>query len=100
MADTNQIAGLLEQVPGKTGAKALESLEPETREVLEDFEKWLTETDGKSESTAKAYKGYVAQAIVALADSKTWDELSTDVRSGVRAFVRYQGATSEADQAE
>lgn len=87
--DTNPIDRLLEQVPEKTGSKALEALEPETREVVEDFARWMVDEDGKSEATAKAYKSYVATALVAMAEGKDWDELSTDVRSGVNAFVRY-----------
>jgi len=90
MSDTTSpIARLLEQIPEKTGSKAIEALDPETRAILDAFEEWLQKGDGKSKATAKAYKSYVAGALLAMQDGKTWDDLTTDVRSGVNAFVRF-----------
>ena len=45
----------------------------------------------KSESTARAYKGYVAQAIVMLTEDSSY-ELSTDVKSAINALHRFQQA--------
>jgi uncharacterized protein YndB with AHSA1/START domain len=93
MSDTTSpIARLLEQIPEKTGSKAIEALDPETRAILDEFEAWLEAADGKSKATAKAYKSYVAGALLVMQDGKTWDDLTTDVRSGVNAFVRFSQA--------
>jgi hypothetical protein len=86
----DQIQNLLSQVPAsKSGGKYLDQLTPESREVLGIFEKWLVETDNKSEATARAYKGYVAQALVLIEEDPDV-ELSTDVKSAINALRRFQ----------
>lgn len=99
MSDTSKspIDLLLEQVPEKSGAKALEALDPETRALLDAFGTWLEEADGKSPATAKAYKSYVATALVKMQEGGDWSDLSTDVRSGVNAFVRFSNDLVEAE---
>jgi hypothetical protein len=88
----DQIQDLLARVaPSKGGGKYLDQLTPESREVLGHFEKWLTEVDGKSDATARAYKGYVAQALVLIQDDPDV-ELSTDVKSAINALRRFQKA--------
>lgn len=90
-----QIQNLLDTVGEKTSAgKYLDQLEPEARQVLDDFETWLKNDDPsgvKSESTARAYKGYVAKAIVELTKDPSF-ELSTDVKSAINALHRFQQA--------
>jgi hypothetical protein len=85
----SKIDQLLAQVPEKSGSRAVEALDPETRGILEAFTSWLEDVDGKSPATAKAYKSYVATAIAKMESGETWDDMTTDVRSGVNAFVRY-----------
>lgn len=86
------IQNLLAQIPEKTGSRALEALDPDVREILEDFAAWLEESDGKSPATAKAYKSYVATALATMKEPGDWDNLTTDIRSGVNAFVRYSSS--------
>lgn len=96
---TDQIQNLLNQVPdSKGGGKYLDQLTPESREVLGIFEKWLVDAEGKSESTARAYKGYVAQALVLITEDPDV-ELSTDIKSAVNALRRFQraGVIQDAD---
>jgi hypothetical protein len=73
---------------GKTGAWE-DKLPAEERELLPAFQEWLTQTDNKADATATAYRGYVAQAIVRMREGESWKDLSTDIRSAVRAFVRF-----------
>ena len=92
----DQIQDLLDQVPAaKGGGKYLDKLTPESREVLAVFEAWLREADNKSETTARAYKGYVAQAMVLITEDPDV-ELSTDVKSAVNALRRFKVAVAEA----
>ena len=102
---TPQVQNLLDQVGEKSSAgKYLDKLTDDSREVLDEFETWL-KTEGcdpkgvKSESTARAYKGYVAQAIVMLTEDPSY-ELSTDVKSAINALHRFQQAmkVSEAEE--
>lgn len=89
---TTPIEDLLAQVPASSGSAALEALDPETREILGEFAEWLQTSDPagtKTEATARAYKAYVASALAAMDAGKSWDDLSTDVRSGVKAFRRF-----------
>jgi hypothetical protein len=78
---------------GSTKTEWEQQLEPEVLQDLEAFHEWLKkpepEGDGKAESTAGAYKGYVAQALVKVAEGATWGQLSTDIRSAVNAFKRF-----------
>jgi hypothetical protein len=97
---TQEITDLLSQVPGGKTGDVLAKLDEDTREALEAFKAWLTSDDGKSEATARAYKTYVAQAIVHFKDGGDWDGLSTDQRSGVRAFGRYSETLSAAEDAD
>lgn len=88
----DQIQELIGQIPGKGSSKYMERLTDESREVLEVFQTWLVTDDGKSESTARGYKLYVAQAICHLEDGGNVQELSTDVRSALNALKRFQEA--------
>lgn len=90
MPENSEIKDLLDRVPaGKATGKYLEQLSENAREVLEDFERWLREEDGKAESTSKAYKGYVAMAMVETEQDPEF-ELSTDVKSAIGALRRYK----------
>lgn len=84
-----QIQDLLDRASeGRGGGKYLDQLTDEGREVLDAFETWLKEEDGKSDSTARAYKGYCAKAIVEVtADPEA--ELDTDVKSAINALKRF-----------
>jgi hypothetical protein len=92
---TDQITDLLGKVEPKTGSgKYLDQLTDEGREVLEDFETWLRTEDPKglkAESTAKAYKGYVAKAIVELERDPDF-ELDSDVMSAINCLRRFKVA--------
>lgn len=91
---------LLAEIPASTGSDALASLDPETVAILTEFEAWLQTSDPvgvKTQSTARAYKCYVAGAIAGKAAGKVWADHSTDVRSGVKAFQRFVEATSASD---
>lgn len=90
------------EAAGEAGAKGLsweQELPEDERELLPIFESWLQSAEGKSESTAKAYRNYVAQAMVKLRKGEEWKKLSTDVRSGVNAFIRFAAALKEAELA-
>jgi rubrerythrin len=87
---------LFAQVPAKSGAAAMEELTEDERAGLETFEVWLIQ-EGKAESTAKAYKGYVAKAIVAIRGGANWDSLTTDVRSAVHQFQKHTDELAAAD---
>jgi hypothetical protein len=95
----DQIQNLLNQVGEKSSAgKYLDQLTTEAREVLDEFETWLREDDPKgvkSESTARAYKGYCAKAIVELTKDPEF-ELDSDVKSAINALHRFQQAVHPA----
>jgi hypothetical protein len=78
---------------GSTKTEWEQQLEPEVLQDLEAFHAWLVlpepDGDGKKESTAGAYKGYVAQALVRVDKGEGWSALSTDIRSAVNAFKRF-----------
>lgn len=78
---------------GSTKTEWEQQLEPEVLRDLEAFHEWLKkpepEGDGKAESTAGAYKGYVAQALVRIDKGEGWKAFSTDIRSAVNAFKRF-----------
>lgn len=77
-----------------TAKGAEQKLDPAVVEILDKFETWLVEVDGKAESTAGSYRGMVAQAIVRVRDEHIkWTDLSTDHRSAVNAFVRFHKDT-------
>ena len=86
MSEINEeVQNLLDRVPASKGAgKYLDQLTPGGREVLDEFETWLKTVDGKTESTARAYKGYCAKAI-ALPEST----LDSNQRSGVKKFREF-----------
>ena len=90
---TPEVQNLLDRVPPSKGSgKYLDQLTPGGREVLDEFETWLKEVDGKTETTARAYKGYCAKAIVELTKDPEF-ELDTDVRSAINALRRFQAWT-------
>lgn len=93
---SDQIQDLLNRTPEKKGSgKYLDQLDETAREVLGEFEDWLKTSDPngvKSESTARAYKGYVAKAIVELTNDPDF-ELDTDVKSAINALHRFQQDT-------
>lgn len=93
---STSIQDLLGQVPAAKGSEALGKLDAEVVEILDGFAEWLQSDDGKTQATARAYKSYVATALVAMQDGESWDSFSTDVRSGVRAFQRFSAALAEA----
>ena len=93
---SNQIDRMLAQVPTSgRSSKYMDRLEDGTREVLELFQTWLVEEDGKAASTAAGYKVYVAQAMCHIEDGGNVQELSTDVKSALNALKRF----SESDTA-
>ena len=59
-------------------------LSAELQELLGEFVEWLEESDDKTTNTAQSYKSYVSKAL-ALPEEK----LTSDQRSGVRAFRRF-----------
>lgn len=87
----DSLAGL--DIPEKSGTQWEAKLDEDDRAELVRFEAWLVAVDGKKESTARAYRGYVAQATVQLGSGTVWTDLSTDIRSGVHAFTRFRQAT-------
>ena len=94
-----QINAMLEKVPARTGSgKYLDQLSEQGREQLDRFEKWLVEVDTKAASTAAAYKGYVAKAVVELEADPDF-ELDTDVKSAIGALRRFQTWLIEQDEA-
>lgn len=95
-----EVQALLDRVPASKGAgKYLDQLTPGGREVLDEFEQWLKNEDGKTEATARAYKGYCAKAIVELTNNPDY-ELDTDVKSAINALRRFQVAMqSDVDDA-
>jgi len=97
---SEQVQNLLDSVGEKTSAgKYLDQLTEDSREVLDEFEQWLRTEDprgNKSESTARAYKGYVAKAIVELTNNPSY-ELDTDVKSAINALHRFQAAMKPVD---
>jgi hypothetical protein len=67
--------------------------------LLEDFVLWLQTEDPagvKTENTARSYKSYMVQADKLFGQGKVWADLSTDQRSGVKAFGRYIAQVNEA----
>lgn len=90
------IDDLLAKVPGggKGGGKYLDRLTAESREVLDLFQEFLVQEEEKSESTARAYKGYVAQALCHIEDGGDVQEMSTDVKSALNALKRFREATA------
>lgn len=92
MPESEEIQNLLDRVPeGRSSGKYLDQLTPASREVLDKFERWLKGEDNKSESTARAYKAYVAKAMVELTNDPDF-ELDTDVKSAINALRRFQSA--------
>lgn len=86
---------------GETGARNTEwesRLPADERELLPAFEEWLQVGDEKpkSQATARAYRAYVAQAMVRLREGAEWKGLTTDIRSAVNAFIRFASALKEA----
>lgn len=85
----------IQELLGKVGSgsnrssKYMDRLTPGSREVLELFQKWLVESDDKSEATSRQYKVYVAQALCHIQDGGELSDLSTDVRSGLNALKRF-----------
>jgi hypothetical protein len=92
----DEVQNLLNRVPtSKSAGKYLDELSDSGREVLDEFEKWLRTEDPnglKTESTARAYKGYIAKAIVETVKNPDY-ELDTDVKSAINALRRFQNAT-------
>lgn len=88
------IDAMFGMVKGRGGTGQYISQLPSTvREDLESFEDWLVSEDNKAGSTAKSYKGHVAKCIVFLRDGgdiNDKDVLTTDVRSAVGAYARFQ----------
>jgi hypothetical protein len=77
----------IDQLLGSLGATArgshLRSLGRPMKAMLKDFVTYLVEVEGKSPSTATAYKSYVAKAI---AEGGARD---SQVKSAMMAFGRY-----------
>lgn len=62
-------------------------LDSETRAKLDEFVAFLQD-EGKTQATARSYRSYMVTALIS---DKDWDELTSDVRSAVRAFARFSG---------
>jgi hypothetical protein len=60
---------------------------PETRANLDAFVDALV-ADGKTEATARSYRSYMVTALLAMDKGQTWEDLTSDVRSAVRAYAR------------
>lgn len=59
-------------------------LSPETRALLDEFVKWLRTDDDKSDATSRSYRTYVSKAM-----AQPEAKLTSDQRSGIRAFERF-----------
>lgn len=95
MPEDDEIQFLLDKVPaGKSSGKYLDQLSAASREVLELFEVWLVKLDRKAPSTAQAYKGYVAKAMVEITADPEW-EMDTDVKSAINALHRFRQLGTE-----
>lgn len=96
MSDSSMFEDLFEQIPEqKRQTKYLSRLTPVERQNLDHFEEWLVAIDGKTATTAKAYKTYVAQAMCHFKDGGTYEDLSTDIRSGINAVQRFASAIEQ-----
>lgn len=100
---SDQIQKFLSQVPATrgSGGQYMSQLTDESREVLDLFEQWLLKEDPqglKKESTARAYKHYVAEAMVKLEEDPD-AELSSDIKSAIGALRRFRDATVPASEA-
>lgn len=61
-----------------------------TRASLDAFMDALV-ADGKTTATARSYRSYMVTALLATKRGDTWDDLTSDVRSAVRAYARLMG---------
>jgi len=63
--------------------------------LLADFGNDIVRLGQNTRDSADDYRGYVAQALVLLAEGIAWADLDTNVRSGGRSFMRWaEGARS------
>lgn len=81
---TTLIANIPEASAERTG-KFESMLDDETRGILASFVEHLV-TEGKTTATAQSYKSYVAKALALELD---WADMSSDVRSAVKAFAKF-----------
>lgn len=71
------------------GRRWQDELPDATRAMLTDFGAHLVRTGQNTEDSADDYRGYVAQAVIRLGERASWDDLSSDVKAGCRAFIRW-----------
>lgn len=64
------------------------------RQDLDNFERWLIGTEGKTAGTAADYRSHVAQFIVRMRRGESWDDMESRVHSAVRAFRRWMDQRS------
>jgi hypothetical protein len=72
-----------------------EELTGAERAELRRFGAWLLRPDGwglESADAADDYRTYAAETIVRLRRGERWEDLSSNVRSGARAFRRWLDA--------
>jgi len=75
----------------KARSKTKFHTDSETERKLDEFVEWLQRVEGKTRATSQSYRSYVAKA---LCEEPEWDEMTSDMRSGVRAFARFSEATT------
>lgn len=67
--------------------------------MLVDFADDIVRAGQNTADSAKDYRGYVAQALVLLAERTAWVDLDTNVKSGCRSFIRWAGTARPSDPA-
>lgn len=70
----------------RSGGKYDSMLSSDVRTVLDEFQVWLIRAEGKSVATSQSYRSYVAKA---KALGLKNDDMTSDIRSGVRALKRF-----------
>jgi hypothetical protein len=70
----------------KARSKTKFHTDPETERDLDEFVLWLQREENKTRATSQSYRSYVAKALV---EDPEWEDMTSDMRSGVRAFARF-----------
>lgn len=88
MHDIHDLIALAESPKARSKTKF--HTDPETEIALDTFVEWLQSVESKTRATAQSYRSYVAKA---LCEGSDWDDMTSDMRSGVRAFARFSEQT-------
>lgn len=82
----NELFNELPQGSSKNSGKYESKLPAEVLKTLEEFTEWLVKHEGKTVATSQSYKSYVAKA---LALKMSGDQMTSDIRSGIKALKRF-----------